>query len=198
MTIEYSGLGTTYHGFSGPQPPAPDRSAQHKRMILVGVGGALALGLVVGLWAKPQTAPAYEPTPMEAVSRPASPDEGVQIVVNKPLPPPPLPAPGRLEVLPPDMAAAAPRVVRVAAAPTIAPPALEPAVEQLRPVATVERAAPAPVAADDDAPIDCRNPAGAEEADICRDIGFTRGAARERDVYDPRAAVMDDAWGRRF
>lgn len=197
MTIEYSGLGATYHGFSGPQPAAPDRSARRKRLLLIGIGGALALGLALGLWAKPQMAPVYEPKPMAAVSQPASPDEGVQIVVNTPLPPPPLPTPGRLEVLPPDMAAAAPRAIRVAAAPTVAPPALAPAVERLRPVASVERAAPEPAAMDDDAPIDCRNPAGAEEADICRDIGFAGRGARERDVYDPRAAAMDEAWDRR-
>jgi hypothetical protein len=71
----------------------------------VGVGGALALGLLVGVFAKPDLAQPSLRKPMQ----PVTPDAGLPIVVNAPRPKAPLavkPA-GKLEVLSPDMARAA-------------------------------------------------------------------------------------------
>jgi uncharacterized protein YecT (DUF1311 family) len=92
---------TTYNGFSGaPEPPRRRRLPPVTgRNVAIGAGAAIALGLVVGLWARPD----FGKDPSEAAERRATP---VPIEINKP-PPPPVRSAGKLEVLPPDEAAAA-------------------------------------------------------------------------------------------
>lgn len=186
MTAGYEpnlALGPTYKGFAGPQPARSQREQLTRKMVIGGVASALVLGLAVGLWAKPQYR-VFESKPMAPVT--ASTGQ-VDIVVDTPPPSPAQPvSQGRLEVLPPDMAAAAQaKSIQVAArAPreaALPQPILTPAVSELAPVETprpaprpvaTPRVAPRPLAvpAHDDDVIDCRNPSNGEEAGICRDI----------------------------
>jgi len=113
-----------YNGFSAapaqPRPGARSLSIPKPVTIAAGVGGALALGLLVGLFAKPDLGTSHPAAPMRAVT-PAT--EKVPVVVNAPAPPTPLavkPA-GRLEVLPPDMARTAERPMAVSAPRPAAP-----------------------------------------------------------------------------
>ena len=108
--------GGVYNGFSAAAPQAnPVARAKSwpipKAMTVgIGVGGALALGLLVGLFAKPDLGAsrtgAAATAPMRAVT-PAS--ATMPVVVNPATPEAPLAVKsnGKLEVLPPDMARAA-------------------------------------------------------------------------------------------
>lgn len=133
--------GTTYKGFSGapsaapppdalpPAPaPAPGRSRRGLALAAVGVVAAVALGLGFGFWSRPDLGaeapsataatrhanPAGQSAP-GAAERPIPISPGVQAA---PAPPPG----GKLETLPPEMAAAtqAPGRVRPAQAPASA------------------------------------------------------------------------------
>jgi uncharacterized protein YecT (DUF1311 family) len=105
-----------YNGFSAapPQGPAPRRLTIPKPVTIgVGVGGALALGLLVGLFAKPDLGPSGPAAPMRAVT-PAS--GTMPVVVSAVTPAAPVPkSSGKLEVLPPQMVAAANSAPSVAA-----------------------------------------------------------------------------------
>jgi uncharacterized protein YecT (DUF1311 family) len=98
MATDPIGEAATYHGSSGQPPVEPKpRRPPGRNLILGGVAGAVALGLVFGLVSRPQFAEPADRRPMQPVTP-------VPVEV---LAPPPLPAPqavGRLEVLPPDMA----------------------------------------------------------------------------------------------
>lgn len=112
--------GSTYNGFAGPPrdaepmlrfdgrpPPAPRRN--RKPLIVAGVAGALGLGVLVGLMARPQLVTDRETRPMAPVTTAAT--EGQMEIAVAPEPPP-TPAPATtndapLEVLPPEYASAA-------------------------------------------------------------------------------------------
>jgi uncharacterized protein YecT (DUF1311 family) len=118
MTTDPTGQpwdGTTYRGFSGPPAravpmrPGP-RAWPMSRTVAVGVAGAVALGLLLGLWAKPNLGHSNSRAPMRPVA--AAEDYApakVAIEVNAlPPPPPVVRTAGRLDVLPPNAAPAAP------------------------------------------------------------------------------------------
>ncbi len=143
--------GPTYNGFSGPPPKATDAEKRRRTITVAGVAGALALGLLAGVLAQPKLHSA-EQTEMAAVSQ--TPSVGPQLAIQvDPAPAPPAPAPvakaERLEVLPAELARAAPK-----------PP----------PAPAVYRETRAD--AFDEPAIDCGAPADRHEARICRDIGF--------------------------
>ncbi|MET0271919.1 MAG: lysozyme inhibitor LprI family protein [Phenylobacterium sp.] len=104
--------GATYNGFSGPTPPAAARPPLFSRNLLIGgLAAAVGLGLVFGLWARPnfgEDGRAREP--MKPVSSATLPVE-VTAPVFAPVPK----SVGQLEVLSPDQAAAAPRPVVIPA-----------------------------------------------------------------------------------
>lgn len=154
--------GTTYHGFAGPAevlPPAPSRlsrSRASRKLLLGGVAAAAVLGLVLGFAARPKLVqPASRPAPMQPAAR--APAETLDIEINKPVI---LPAPkptGRLEVLPPDLARSAPRMV---AAPRV----------EARPQAA--------------AASDCRALGSAAEQLVCEDPALSRADWRLQQAYD--------------
>ena len=102
--------GATYRGFSGPPPagPAPAGGTDGwpiPRPVAIGLAAALALGLVGGIWARPDLVQPQTSTPMRAVTRETGAGlPKVDIELNA-LPPPQTVKPaGRLDVLPPDLA----------------------------------------------------------------------------------------------
>jgi len=122
MTIDPKGeplSGTTYGGFSGrrsaERPVAHRAPGRSRAMLIGGVAGALVLGVGFGLLMRPQligSKPPAAAVPSAATApaiEPASPGAGqVPIAVNAPPAPAPIPrAPGKLQTLPPEMAAAA-------------------------------------------------------------------------------------------
>jgi uncharacterized protein YecT (DUF1311 family) len=122
--------------------------------LIFGAGAALALGLAVGLWARPDFGASYD---TDAAERAAAP---MAIAVNKPKPPPATEADGKLEVLPPDTASAAQHaenqnawgsILAELAPPPPLPPArpdASPRVAELTPPAWPAPAAPDAQAAD--------------------------------------------------
>lgn len=182
-------LAYTYRGFTGPQapaPPAPEISPWRRPKVVAIVGSACAVGLALGLWAKPQFGPdnrAREPMrPVSAVPM----DGGVQIVVDPGKAPPVVETPGRLEVLPPDMAAAAgaartavlqgaPPPTRISIpereAPLVAPPAL-PEVAEVR--ASMGRARPS---------FDCRAARSRAEEMVCQDPALAAADRRMAQAF---------------
>jgi hypothetical protein len=124
--------GATYNGFSGPAPDVPPESAPaarrqwpaftRNRTLMGGVAGAVVLGLILGVWAHPPLgadSKAHEPTSASAAEAATLPK--VPIVLTQPTPPPTVKTAGRLEVLPPDMAAAAKPAPRPPSAPAPSP-----------------------------------------------------------------------------
>jgi uncharacterized protein YecT (DUF1311 family) len=94
---------TTYRGFSGaPEPPRRSLRLPRPtgRNLAIGAAVAIAGGLLLGFWARPD----FGKDPSEAAERAAPP---VPIEVGKPPPPEPIASAGKLEVLSPDQAAAA-------------------------------------------------------------------------------------------
>lgn len=134
-----------YNGFSAAaaRPHAPSRGLPIPRAVTIGagVGGALVLGLLVGLFAKPDLGESADRKPMHAVTPSTS---IMPVVVNRQTAvAPPLPQPvGKLEVLPPDMARAAQRQA-VTIAPTPAS-AYVPTPERLAPSQPLPVSQPAP------------------------------------------------------
>jgi hypothetical protein len=142
---------TTYRGFSGPArdvaPPPEPRRWPMSRTVAIGVGGAVALGLLLGVWARPNLNRPNAAAPMRAVT--ATEDNAparMDIEVNA-LPPPPVVKPaGRLDVLPPGAAQAAPRPPPFLAGLPAEPPQPPPRPVQVAPPAPL--AAPQIAAAD--------------------------------------------------
>jgi uncharacterized protein YecT (DUF1311 family) len=108
--------GATYNGFSNAPagrsqpPPALLRQGPPRRVLLIGgVAAALMLGVGFGFWARPELGSKARPAPAAPAPAPAAPSAGQMPIAVVPRPAPePLPrAPGRLQTLPPDMAAAA-------------------------------------------------------------------------------------------
>ncbi|HEY8615302.1 lysozyme inhibitor LprI family protein [Phenylobacterium sp.] len=144
--IGESWAGSTYNGFAGhsaqqaaaPHPHAPPSAPSHgtrnRNLLIGGVAGAVALGLVFGLWARPQFGEddrdrgPMRPVPAEATQTPAMPVE-----VARPTPAPVPVADGPLEVLPPELAEAPPERLPQVVAPT--PPQRLPTVTRTAPTA---------------------------------------------------------------
>ncbi|CAN7501974.1 lysozyme inhibitor LprI family protein [Phenylobacterium sp. LjRoot225] len=157
--------------FSGGPP-------RRRALLIGGVAAALLLGLLFGLWARPQLT-GSKPTSGAAPSAAdlATPSASqVPITVNPPPAPEPLPrAPGRLETLPPEMAAAA-REQAEALAPSLPPLAnVAPGAPDASLPAPPE-IAPVPPAASEPAPVpgvrasfDCATAGPGAEQMVCAD-----------------------------
>ena len=171
--------GTTYNGFAGAPdlPPQPRRRAiprLSRNLLLGGVAAAVGLGLVLGLAARPNLGPRAKPPPMQPAARAST--DVLDVEVKKPVV---LPAPkptGRLEVLPPDLARAAPRMA--AAAPTL-------------PIAP-SRIEPQPAL---EAGFDCRSAGSLAEQMVCADPGLSRADRRLQQAYE--RALQADAMPQR-
>lgn len=151
----------TYNGFAGSgSAPALDATVEPRRSGLprvsgrtmaIGAAGAITLGLVLGVWARPN----FGKSPGDAAERSATP---VPIEVTRPAPQTVPLASGKLEVLSPDQAAQARAANSAGYAPTMAPPTsgYVPAVPPPLPsvaVGPAYRPAPAPAQAPLPAPI---------------------------------------------
>jgi uncharacterized protein YecT (DUF1311 family) len=182
-----------YRGLSAPRaapqpPPAPPpERAEPKRkvsdlQVLIGGGAAVIIGLAAGLWARPSL---FSPEP--APAKPAAAAPRLEVAQLPPAPPPPVPA-DKLEVLPPDMAAAGAsgaggRAQLEAAPPPDEPPDAparpSPAPAEIAPAPPVIAASPPPVAAPaQTARIDCAAAGGLADQMVCADPGL-RDADRE-------------------
>ncbi|WP_374467712.1 hypothetical protein, partial [Phenylobacterium sp.] len=120
--IGESWTGGAYNGFAGhsgraappppsPAAPPPGGPTRRRNLMLGGLAGAVGLGLVFGLWARPQLGEDREARrPMAAVTARAEdvPAPAVPVEVARPEPAPPPRSDGPLEVLPPELARAAP------------------------------------------------------------------------------------------
>jgi len=168
--------GTTHNGFSGPPEPEvgrpPPRATRRvsRTLLLGGVAAAVGLGLLAGAITRPNLGQGEKAPPMRAVTQPST--ETLDVEVNKPVV---LPAPkstGRLEVLAPDLARDAPRMV-AAAAPTPLPridaPPAPPGVE---------------TPAADEASFSCRAAGSPAEQMVCEDPGLARADRRLRQAYE--------------
>jgi len=174
----------TYRGFSGPPPEdAPLKPARDPRPFMIaGVVVAAVLGVGLGFWANPPEIGAPQPRPMAAAT-PAAGDGDVKITVNPQMPLPVPKAGAPMEVLPPDMAQAAPRVMAMTAPRPIVPPRAAPA--PLAPAEPARIASPAPAETHfANAPLDavrpsfdCAGELSAAQAMVCDDA---RLAAKDR------------------
>jgi uncharacterized protein YecT (DUF1311 family) len=188
--------GSTYNGFSGPSAPTPHREPQgsappavSRKLLIGGVAGAVALGLVFGLWARPnfgEDGKAREPMRPVPQSQAALPIE-----VTAPVMPPVPKSTGRMEVLPQDMArgAALPPV-------TVVPSSRVIAVEPVPAPPPQERVvAPSPVAVSPQPRDASARVAGAEPSFDCR---YARSNAEQMVCGDPRLAAADRRLDRAF
>ena len=167
--------GTTYNGFAGASElPPPRRRAfrlPSRGVVIGGVAAGLALGAVLGLTARPDlggkasAAAPMQPAPRASTAR-------LDVEVNKPVVLPAPKAVGRLEVLPPDLAQAAPRATAPASVPTHVEP---------RRVASAEP--------------DCRFAGSVAEQLICEDPALSRADQRLQRAY--RRAMQSGAMPRR-
>lgn len=195
--------GTTYNGFAGqaaaPPPPTsrPPQDRMPRKAVIGGVAGAVALGLVFGLWARPDfgdDGKAREP--MKAVTPAEAPSPPVPVEVAAPVAPPVPRADGPLEVLPPELARAAP-TPRPSPQPRPKPPPMVQA-EGPRPPRVV-----APSAAENSAPVVARAPeptaaprrARADPSFNCR---YARSPSEEMVCSDPALAAADRRLNRAY
>lgn len=114
------------------------------RTVAVGVGGAVVLGLLLGVWARPNISRSNTPAPMRAVTAAEDNTPAKMAIEVNALPPPPpiVKSAGRLDVLPPGAAQAATRPLPVwGPEPSAEPP--QPAQIFPRPVQGGTPAAPA-------------------------------------------------------
>ncbi|MDB5424324.1 MAG: hypothetical protein JWQ29_1740 [Phenylobacterium sp.] len=177
---------TNYNGFSGPREPRP-RPAHgrlpplSRNLIVGGVAAAVGLGLVLGIAARPDIGQHdLKPTPMQPV---AAPSGVLDVEVNRPVV---LPAPrptGRLEVLPPDLASSAPRMVAATPRQDPAPARIEPqpAALPVDPAPAAPHIQPRPAA---NASFDCRSAGSAAEQTVCGDPGLGRADRRLQRAYE--------------
>lgn len=147
-----------------PDPPPARPSLRRRRpmaLMLGGIAGALTLGLLFGLWARPELigskpTPAVEQASVGQIPLTVSPPA----TTSDPIPR----APGRLETLPPEMAAAA----RTQAAPQAAAPAPQSAL-----AAPVEpQAAEAPRKEQFPTSFDCATARPGAEEMVCGDAAL--------------------------
>jgi len=143
--------------------------------LLVGVAAALALGVGFGVWARPDLLKPF--APMAARSATVAGTGQVSIVVDparEAAPPTPKPG-GPLEVLPPDMAAAARAEAERAIAPApVAGEALQPE------AAPVKHGQPS---------FDCREAASPAERMVCANAGLSGADRRLAHAYDRAIAA---------
>lgn len=180
MTIDAAGDPPAVH--------AADQRPPWRQPKLIGGAAAIGvIGLLLGFALRPELAVNEEPAPpMQAVTPPAG---QMAIVVDQPAPPPPIAAStGKLEVLPPDMIAAAPKAPpRAPARPLVAP-------DPLPRLAEVEdRPAPG---------FECRDARTRAEAMVCEDPALAaadrrmneafRRAAQSGTPYDELRGEQDD------
>jgi len=158
-------------GFSGPGGEPPRRPLVSRRQLAIGAGLAVALGLGLGLWARPELGGADKQAAAER-SAPAMPIELDHA------PPQPVQANGKLEVLPPDLAAAG----RAAGTDS-------PALAGGEPVTSL---APPPPLPPDEAP--ARTPAP-RTADACAGAA---GEAERLVCGDPELAAADQELNRAY
>jgi uncharacterized protein YecT (DUF1311 family) len=204
--------GATYKGFAGgpaSENRAPPRARPRRALLAGGVAGALALGVAFGLMMRPQlisaNAPAKPSAPAAAPASAAPAAAAAQVPISMRAPPKPEPiprAPGKLQTLPPEMAAAA----RAQAQPpvlTIDPPAPStsvgaPAVAAAAAPAS-EEPAPAPRLR---ASFDCATARPGAEEMICSNAtlaaadrqmarAYRRAMASGLDPYDLRQEQRD-------
>jgi uncharacterized protein YecT (DUF1311 family) len=166
-----------------------------------GTAAMIALGLALGLWARPNLGASHD---TDAAERAAAP---VHIEVDRPAPPPPVTSNGKLEVLSPDVAAAS----RQAAAPTLsslatqafarlvtpddaAPPPPLPAASQPAPQPRVE--APPRMAALTAPPVVAPSPSPQARAGF--DCGGAGGVAEQMVCSDPDLAAADRDMSRAY
>jgi uncharacterized protein YecT (DUF1311 family) len=165
--------------------------------LIIGAGAAVALGLVVGLWARPDFGATHD---TDAAERAATP---MAIQVNKPQPPqPPTEADGKLEVLPPDAASASQRaqnqnlwgsILSELAPPPPLPPAPQetpPRMAELTPPAWPAPARPTPEASDCTA-------GGLADQMVCADVGLAEADREMNRAYGRalRAGISPSALG---
>jgi uncharacterized protein YecT (DUF1311 family) len=200
--IQESWTGGAYNGFAGPSPgaptPPPPRAPDRRRNLLLGgLAGAVGLGLVFGLLARPQLGDqGVERAPMKPVTAESS-ATPVPVEVAKPEPLP-IPKPdGKLEVLPPELARAAPPPLRVpAAAPSRPAPA--------PPVPAPAQVAQAPSAPEASAPVVARAPdppawtAPRTRANPSFNCRYARSLSEEMVCGDPELAAADRRLARAY
>ncbi|MGA0605785.1 hypothetical protein ACO2Q0_07270 [Phenylobacterium sp. VNQ135] len=205
--------GGAYHGFAGRAGPdtglrierpaqrqfepdeyrLPDRPRRgvSRGMLLGGVGAAVGLGLLFGLFAKPELgAGGRDREPMRPVSRTAE-----QTVVT-PVPVEvaavtPAPAPksaGKLEVLPPELARAAEARAPIRAAPPARTPTVETPAPPVREIVPPTRVAEAPPPVRADPSFNCRFAGTRAERMICGDPELARLDRRLDRAFDRAVA----------
>jgi uncharacterized protein YecT (DUF1311 family) len=178
---------TTYHGFAGPPEAPPPRRRLPRvtgRAVAIGAVAAIAVGVVLGVWAKPN----FGKDPTDAAERIATP---VPIEVGKPPPPEPIRSAGKLEVLAPDQAAAA----RAANAP---PPSMA-AAYGLAPPPPLPDAARTPSSALTPSPALRQPPVATPAADRTgADCSGARSGAEAMVCGDPDLAAADRELSRAY
>lgn len=200
--------GTTYNGFAGqaaapPPPPPVSRPPQDRiprKLVIGGVAGAVALGLLFGLWARPDFGDdGRSREPMKAVTRAEAVSPPVPVEVAAAVPPPAPRVDGPLEVLPPELARAAPAPTT---APSTAPrPAPMVRAEAPRPPMVVARSAAessAPVAARAPEPAPFVAPRRRAQADPSFNCRYARSQSEEMVCSDPDLAVADRRLNRAY
>ncbi|MFN3512877.1 MAG: hypothetical protein ACK41C_07530 [Phenylobacterium sp.] len=176
-TIGEPSLVHTYKGFAAPRAPKPATRtpAWRSRRAAILAGSALGLGLLFGLLARPELAvDRPPPAPMQPVAV-ADLSGQMEIEFNPP-PAPPLPQDGgKLEVLPADMAAAAPKAPAWSA--TYEPPPRPIPTPKLDPVLPPQSApTPAPQAVRPS--FECRFARTPAEVMVCRDAALAAADRR--------------------
>jgi uncharacterized protein YecT (DUF1311 family) len=178
------GPADTYHGFSGAAPPPPRRRLPRPtaRNLAIGTAIALALGIGGGFLLRPNIDNAN-------IGEPPKPMAALPIQVEHP-PPETVTSNGKLEVLPPDQAAAARATITtpnvsaefsLPAAPPPAPEPIAPRVADARPLVAppaVRSGPPIPAPLPRTGP-DCSGARSAAEAMVCNDPDL---AAADREL----------------
>ena len=177
-----------YRGPAGPTPPIDESRGERRWMglspasrlsLVIGAGAAVALGLVLGVWARPDLGG------NAGAAAAAHPMAAVPVEVNTPAPPPPVPASnGKLEVLSPDQVAAA-QSPAGAASPSAMPPTLQ-APPPLPPQTVASLSSPSATAmpprqaqAGAQASVDCASARSEAEQMVCGDPDL---AAADREM----------------
>ena len=189
---------STYNGFAGAPAataaPPPRRRfalpAMTGRNLAIGAGAAVALGLVFGLWARPNIAK----DPGAAAERTATP---VPIQVQKPPPPQPLRSDGKLEVLSPDQAAAA-RMNPPRASYVPAPPPSLPAIDTQDQTQAPAARQPPPLAVAPAPRVAQAPPIATPPARAGFDCSAARSAAEGMVCSDPELAAADRELARSY
>ena len=203
-------LGETYKGFAGPLPttghtsgddglrlgpgaakaPPQARRGVSRNMLVGGVAGAAVLGLLFGVFARPELAHAPSREPMQPVTASAEAGATPVPVEVAAVTPPPLPEPaGKLEVLPPDLARAAraqaPVARRTPTQTTPPPPQRDAGEDEAAPIREL---APPPMARAARPSFDCGRAGSRAERMICDDAVLARLDRRLDRAFDRAVA----------